>query len=306
MSAPRRIALARSWLGIVAAVVAILCAVWLAAEYAHARYVTPIEKARVDALRLQAKTDAEVQKILKPEWDRQHEELVRRRNAYRWGGLTLLVSIGVFFAWIRWLRPADGQWVGVPPRLRPRSSRRPATGAASPPLPEGAPHRRRRPAPAPLGHRPVAAAGAPAGRRPRARSSPRSTRFSESAGTRRDSILPVLQAIQARYRYLPEAALRRVCEASEITPAQIAGVASFYGQFRLTPAGEHIIRVCEGTACHVSGAVEVRTELRRCLGMADGSRHRSDAARSPSSAWPASAPAAWRRSSPSTTRSTAT
>ena len=80
----------------------------------------------------------------------------------------------------------------------------------------------------------------------------------------------MLQAIQARYRYLPDAALRRVCEASDMTPAQIAGVASFYGQFRQTPTGEHIIRVCEGTACHVSGAVEVRTELRRCLGMAEG------------------------------------
>ena len=73
MSAPRWISLARywlgiarSWLGIVAAAVAVVCAVWLASEYAHARYVTPIEKARVDALRLQAKTDAEVQKILKP------------------------------------------------------------------------------------------------------------------------------------------------------------------------------------------------------------------------------------------------
>ena len=77
----------------------------------------------------------------------------------------------------------------------------------------------------------------------------------------------MLQAIQSRYRYLPEDALRKVADASEMTPAQIAGVASFYGQFRQRPVGEHIIRVCEGTACHVSGAVEVRTELRRCLGM---------------------------------------
>jgi len=63
VSAPRRIALARSWIGIAAAVVAAVCAVWLASEYAYARYVTPIEKARVEALRLQAKTDAEIQKI---------------------------------------------------------------------------------------------------------------------------------------------------------------------------------------------------------------------------------------------------
>ncbi len=52
-----------------------------------------------------------------------------------------------------------------------------------------------------------------------------------------------------------------------MTPAQIAGVSTFYGQFRQRPVGEHIIRVCEGTACHVSGAVEVRNELCRCLGI---------------------------------------
>ena len=268
MSAPRRIALARSWLGIVAAVVAILCAVWLAAEYAHARYVTPIEKTRIDALRLQAKTDAEVQKVLKPEWDRQHEELVRRRNAYRWGGLTLLLSIGVFVAWIRWLRPAEGQWEGVPPRLSRilgATRDRPAPAAVPrAPAPGGA-----RPAPGPPGIdlSPLLA------RRPaedRAVEPGAIDAILESVGARRDSLLPVLQAIQARYRYLPDAALGRVCEASAITPSQVAGVASFYGQFRLTPAGAHTIRVCEGTACHVAGAVEVRTELRRSLNMADG------------------------------------
>ena len=70
---------------------------------------------------------------------------------------------------------------------------------------------------------------------------------------------------------LPAAeALRRVCETTDITPAQIAGVATFYDQFRHRPVGEHIVRVCEGTACHVAGAVEVGDEIRRCLGMANG------------------------------------
>jgi len=117
VSRPRMIAIARSWLGLAAGALAIAAAAWLASEYLYARYITPIEKARVEELKQRAKTDAEVQKVLKPEWDRQHEELVRRRNAYRYGGLTLLVAIGVFFAWMRWLRPAEGQWVGIPPRL---------------------------------------------------------------------------------------------------------------------------------------------------------------------------------------------
>ncbi len=73
----------------------------------------------------------------------------------------------------------------------------------------------------------------------------------EELGTLQRSVIPILQAIQERYNYLPEEALRRVCEISDITPAQIVGVASFYSQFRFTPAGTHMIKVCVGTACHV-------------------------------------------------------
>ena len=53
------------------------------------------------------------------------------------------------------------------------------------------------------------------------------------------------------------------------------GVATFYEQFRHRPVGEHIVRVCEGTACHVAGAVEVGDEIRRCLGLPQRRRHRS-------------------------------
>ena len=77
--------------------------------------------------------------------------------------------------------------------------------------------------------------------------------------------IPILQAIQAHYRYLPDAALRRVCALTEITPAQLAGVASFYTQFRRTPVGEHEVTVCHGTACHVAGAARISDQLRRRL-----------------------------------------
>jgi NADH:ubiquinone oxidoreductase subunit F (NADH-binding)/NADH:ubiquinone oxidoreductase subunit E len=65
--------------------------------------------------------------------------------------------------------------------------------------------------------------------------------------------------------YLPEEALRRVCEISEITAARIVGVASFYSQFRFTPAGQHMIKVCVGTACHVKGAEQVYDAMKREL-----------------------------------------
>ncbi|MGE5428913.1 MAG: NAD(P)H-dependent oxidoreductase subunit E, partial [Methylococcaceae bacterium] len=77
------------------------------------------------------------------------------------------------------------------------------------------------------------------------------------------SVIPVLQAIQNTFNYLPEEALKYVCEKTDITPEQIIGVASFYSQFRMQPVGEHIIKVCVGTACHVKGAGQVYDALRR-------------------------------------------
>jgi NADH:ubiquinone oxidoreductase subunit E len=96
-------------------------------------------------------------------------------------------------------------------------------------------------------------------------------------GRGREAAIPLLQAIQTHYRYLPDEALRRVCELTEITPAEIAGTSSFYGQFRRSPVGEHIVRVCHGTACHVSGARQITEELRRYLAIPDGED--TDAAR---------------------------
>ena len=69
---------------------------------------------------------------------------------------------------------------------------------------------------------------------------------------------------------LPDEALQRVCELTEITPAQIAGTSSFYAQFRRSPVGKHVVRVCHGTACHVSGARQITDELRRHLQIPDG------------------------------------
>ncbi|MEI6351004.1 MAG: NAD(P)H-dependent oxidoreductase subunit E [Verrucomicrobiota bacterium] len=80
-----------------------------------------------------------------------------------------------------------------------------------------------------------------------------------------ESLIPTLQTLQDRYGYLPEQALRRVCETTEITPAAIAGVSTFYDMFRHKPAGKSIVRVCRGTACHVSGADRVEDSLRRHL-----------------------------------------
>src|ERR1035438_4338829 len=93
----------------------------------------------------------------------------------------------------------------------------------------------------------------------------------EQIGSTPDAVIPILQAMQDHYGYLPEEALRRVCTATQITPAAIAGVSTFYDMFRHEPSGKHIVHVCHGTACHVGGAERVEDALRRHLHIPDGS-----------------------------------
>jgi len=82
-----------------------------------------------------------------------------------------------------------------------------------------------------------------------------------------DTVVAILQRIQEHYNYLPRAALERVVQITDITPAALTGVATFYAQFRHKPAGRHIIRVCHGTACHVKGSELVHDAIRRHLGL---------------------------------------
>ncbi len=89
-----------------------------------------------------------------------------------------------------------------------------------------------------------------------------------SIGTGQENVISILQAIQNQYKYLPQDALKRVCEISDITPASITGVSTFYSQFRHTPVGEHSIHVCVGTACHVKGAELVYDSFKRHLDIA--------------------------------------
>jgi NADH:ubiquinone oxidoreductase subunit E len=89
-------------------------------------------------------------------------------------------------------------------------------------------------------------------------------------GRGKEAAIILLQAIQSHYRYLPDEALHRLCELTEITPAEVAGTSTFYGQFRRSPVGRHVVRVCHGTACHVAGARQITEELRRHLKIPEG------------------------------------
>ncbi len=92
----------------------------------------------------------------------------------------------------------------------------------------------------------------------------------ERLGRRTEAVIPILQAIQTHFRYLPREAMERVCQLTEITPAVIEGVSTFYTQFRHRPVGKHILCICHGTACHVKGSELVQDALERRLGIGRG------------------------------------
>jgi NADH-quinone oxidoreductase subunit E len=64
-------------------------------------------------------------------------------------------------------------------------------------------------------------------------------------------LIPILQAVQEEYRYLPEDVLTFVATGLNVPPARVYGVASFYSHFALVAKGKYCIRLCDGTACHV-------------------------------------------------------
>lgn len=92
----------------------------------------------------------------------------------------------------------------------------------------------------------------------------------DKIGTGAEDVLEILQAVQGHFGYLPKEALERVCEVTQITPAAIVGVSTFFNQFRHRPVGRHIIHVCVGTACHVKGADRVYEAFQRHLGIPKG------------------------------------
>ncbi len=89
-------------------------------------------------------------------------------------------------------------------------------------------------------------------------------------GPSSDMAIPILQAVQDTFRYIPLTAIERIAAATEMTEAQLFGIATFYAQFRLTPVGERLVKVCHGTACHVSGAEGITEALEERLGIRDG------------------------------------
>ncbi len=233
---------------VLAAFAVLASAAMLVADAAVARQRAPADKERVETLQERAHTDAEAAVELEAERKRQTETSLARETAQQRLGWVLLVATVAFVSGAKHLLPdrppsvsvstAETEGPGEQPLVQLSRRSEGASDADGPPELE------------------------------------QDLAFVDDLvaahGRGREAAIPILQAIQEQHRYLPAAALRRLCETTEITPAQIAGTSTFYARFRHSPIGEHLVRICHGTACHVAGARHVEEELRRRLAIRDG------------------------------------
>jgi NADH-quinone oxidoreductase subunit E len=95
-------------------------------------------------------------------------------------------------------------------------------------------------------------------------------RFMKTFDFKQEGLISLLQKAQEIYGYLPYDVMEYISSAVQVPEAEIYGVVTFYSQFRLKPIGEHHIKICCGTACHVGGAEEITTEVCRILNVKEG------------------------------------
>ena len=83
-------------------------------------------------------------------------------------------------------------------------------------------------------------------------------------------LIPILQEAQERFGYLPEGVMAGIAKFLRLPESTVYGVGTFYAQFKFTPTGKRVVKVCRGTACHVRGGVRVLNEVERQLGIKPG------------------------------------
>lgn len=98
----------------------------------------------------------------------------------------------------------------------------------------------------------------------------------QAHGNKKSAIISILQEVQEEYRYLPEEILTYIATVMGISPSKVFGVATFYENFSLEPKGKYVIRVCDGTACHVRKSQEVLKALRKKLELKEGQNTTKD------------------------------
>jgi NADH-quinone oxidoreductase subunit E len=86
----------------------------------------------------------------------------------------------------------------------------------------------------------------------------------------RDNLIPILQEIQKEMGFISEAAVGLIANHLNMSQSDVFGVATFYSQFRFTRPGDHNVRICQGTACHVRGAKRIMDNATTYLGIKPG------------------------------------
>jgi NADH:ubiquinone oxidoreductase subunit E len=100
----------------------------------------------------------------------------------------------------------------------------------------------------------------------------------QGIGTERTYLIPILQAVQEELHYLPEEILAYIAMVMDIPVSTVYSVATFYAQFSLEPKGKHIVKVCDGTACHVRGSAAIKDMVRKKLGLKEDQQTTKDLA----------------------------
>ncbi|GAG38023.1 unnamed protein product [marine sediment metagenome] len=83
-------------------------------------------------------------------------------------------------------------------------------------------------------------------------------------------LIPILQEAQGRFGYLPKGVMAGIAKSLRLPESNVFGVATFYAQFKFTPTGKRIVKVCRGTACHVRGGARILSEVEKQLGIKPG------------------------------------
>jgi NADH:ubiquinone oxidoreductase subunit E len=86
----------------------------------------------------------------------------------------------------------------------------------------------------------------------------------------RDNLIPILQEVQEKFGYISANAIYDISHYLNLSKNDVYGVATFYTQFRFTRPGEHLVKVCLGTSCHVRGGQRMMNEISRQLGIKAG------------------------------------
>ncbi|MBI2829902.1 MAG: NADH-quinone oxidoreductase subunit NuoE [Chloroflexi bacterium] len=87
---------------------------------------------------------------------------------------------------------------------------------------------------------------------------------------RKEELIPILQEVQERFRYLPSEVMLGIGKFLKVPPSVVFGVSTFYAQFKHVPSGKHVVQVCRGTACHVRGGQRIEREVEKKLGVKPG------------------------------------